>query len=1045
MNFARFSVNRPVTILMGMLATIVLGILAWGTLKVDLLPDITFPVITVITLYPGAGPQEVEEYITKPIEEQCGLVRNLKHLSSSSQEGVSIVSEEFDWGGDMDFASFDTREKVDQVVDRLPDDAKRPYIVKMDPQTVIPIMTLNVSGMDDQEVLRKFTEDFIKRDLEKVEGVAAMDVYGGLQREIQVLVDRDRLSAYNVSVQEIEGALKAENLNIPGGHIELGQREFTVRTVGEFKTPQEIANITIGSRDNIPIRLADIATISDTHKDVRQYSRLDRKPSVTLVVRKESGANAVETAHGMRREVEALNKRLPGQIRVTETYASADSIERSLHNMYGVAEEGAILAVIVIFLFLSSLRSTLVIATSLPLSILVTAIAMKFHNMTLNIITLGGLTLAIGRIVDDSIVVIENVFHHVEAGESPYRAAVKGAGEVGMAIIAATLTTVCVFLPLTVVGGLVGVFFTPLALTVTIALLSSLVVALTVIPMVAARLLRPRTEAEAVVRNPLLKAIYDTLAAWERAYLKVEATYGHAVAWCLQHRALVTGLALGIFLFSASLVPLLGGEFFPTTDQGEFQLSLQMPVGVNVDSTNRAAVWMEDLMLKTPEITMVTSTVGESGSSEGSGSVRNASFQVKLKNAKERSRTTDEVIAEVREKFKALPGAKVSFATGMGGGAAPFVVTISGDDIPDLARIGQEALDKLKKVPGLVDLRLSWERGAPEYEVVIDRQKAGLYGLSTAQIAGTVRSLVRGTETTKYREGGKEYDITVRLPAPSRTDIRQIQDITLPGRDNAQVPFGQVAKIVETLGPTQVDRYEQRRSIDILGDLSHDRPLDAITRDADAILTAIPKPVGYGYQYRGDEQNRRESFSGFFIAIALGILLIYLILASQFESIIQPMIIMLAIPLEAIGAFAALLITHTTISMMVLMGLLLLTGIVVSNSILLVQVVNVMKGDGASTTDALIRGGRRRLRPILMTAIATLLAMLPMALALREGSGMWRPLGITVIGGLFSSTFLTLLVVPVAYSLVDDLAHKLGFRSAVSTHPVDTDDAPKPE
>lgn len=1034
MSLTRLSVNRPVTVLMGMLAVLVLGVLSWTQLKVDLLPDITFPVVAVVTVYPGAGPAEVEEYVTKPIEEQCGLVKDLKHLSSTSAEGVSVVTLEFEWGTDMDDASFDTREKVDQVIEQLPDDAERPFIMKFDPQTVWPIMALNVTGMEDMRALRKFTDDVITNALEKVEGVAAVDAFGGLQREIQVLVDRDRLAAYGLSVREIEQAIKMENLNVPAGHIKLGAREFTVRTLGEFRTPEEIEDITVAVKDNVPIRLRDVAEVRDSHKEIRQYARYNLKPTITLLVRKESRANAVRTVHRMRKAVADLNKHLPGNVRVTETWASADYIEQALHNMYGVAEEGALLAVIIIFLFLTSARSTLVIATSIPLSLLATAAFMRFTDMTLNLVTMGGLTLAIGRIVDDSIVVLENVYRHVEGGENPFVAAVRGAGEVGLAIMAATLTTVCVFLPLALVGGLVAQLFTPMAKTVTIALLASLVVSLTVVPMVGARILRA-AGGNGASPNPLLRPVNLALAAWQRAYARLEGVYGRAVQWCLDHSAAVIAMALGIFLLSLALIPFVGAEFIPHMDMGEFTMTMEMPLGTNVDRTNEVALKFERLILSFPDVELMVTTVGESGAvmaaamGMGGASVRNATLVVKMKPRHQRKRSTDDIIAEVRKAAAREPGLKVSFQeTSMGRGQAPIIITIYGDDLHELARIGEEALPKLKQVKGLVDVRLNWRRGAPEYRVVIDREKAGTYGLSTAAIAGAVRSLVRGEEITEFRQAGKEYDITVRLPEAMREDIRQIEDLMLPTPTGAQVPLTQVARIEETVGPTLISRYERRRSIEVYADKEPTRPLDAIIADCDAVLKSIRMPTGYSYEFRGEEKDRRESFQGLFVSLALGVLLIYIILASQFESVVQPFIIMLAIPLEVIGVFGALLLTGISVSIMVLLGILLLTGIVVSNSILLVHVINLLRDRGLGTREAIVEGGMLRLRPILMTALATFFAMVPMALAIREGSDMWRPLGVTVLGGLFSSTFLTLLVVPVVYAIVDSVAERLGIR-----------------
>ncbi len=1030
MSLARFSVNRPVTVLMGMLAVLVLGIMSWRELKIDLLPDISYPVLAVITVYPGAGPEEVEEYVTRRIEEQAGLVKGLKHIRSESYEGVSVVMLEFEWGQDMDYAAFDTREKIDQVLGDLPDEAERPYIVRMDPSSIMPVATASVTGSMDLRQLRKLTEDVIRRELEKVEGVASVGIYGGLEREIQVVLDRGRLSAYGLTVQQVEQALEAENLNVPGGHIELGDREYIVRTYGEFQSPEEIENVAVAVKDGVAVRISDIGYVRDSHKEVRSKSRVNAKPAIVLLVRKESDANAVRVAHRLYEATRELNKHLPGDVKVEVTWTSASYIEQALHNMYGVAEEGAILAVIIIFLFLTSARSTLVIATSIPLSLLATFTLMRLQDMTLNLVTMGGLTLAIGRIVDDSIVVLENIYKHIERGKPAFQAAIDGAGEVGVAILAATLTTVCVFFPIAWVGGLVGHIFSPLVSTVTTALMMSLLVSLTVIPMAAARMLAGHVRHATDGGWWWLRPVDMALQAWQRGYERLEAAYGRAIEWCLGHRGIVVAVAGGLFLVSLGLIGRVGAEFIPETDRTEIMIQVRMPVGTNVEATDRVARYMENEILKLPEVELVETTVGEVSFGAWVSSVREASLILKLKPSHQRTRTSQQIAQALREKFRDIPGAEISFITGFEsamGGEAPINITIYGEDLDELWRIGREAIERFKReIPEMTDLRLNWQRGAPEYRIVLDREKAGTYGLTTWHIAAAIRSLVKGEDVTKFREKGKEYDITVRLPAGQRADVNQLKDIMIKTPSGALVPLVQVARIEETVGPTMISRYEHRRSIEVLADKKPGVPLDRVIKKADQVLSQIQMPAGYSYEFRGSEKRRRESFQGMAVALALGIVLIYIILASQFESVVQPFIIMLAIPLEVIGAFGALALTGTPLSIMSYLGLLLLTGIVVSNSILLVHVVNLLRHRGMDTNQALVEGGKLRLRPILMTAIATFVSMIPMALALREGSDLWRPLGITVLGGLFSSTALTLLVVPVAYSLVDQVARKLG-------------------
>ncbi|MEA3403206.1 MAG: efflux RND transporter permease subunit [Armatimonadota bacterium] len=1028
MSPARFSIRRPVTIAMCVLAVLVLGVIAFIQLPVDLLPDISFPVVAVLTTYPGASPAEVEEFVTKPIEQAAAVVEDLESIRSISQQDISVVIIEFDWGKDMDWAAFDTREKVDPVIERLPEDVGRPIIMKIDPQTMLPVMTLDVTGLADLLKLRELADDVIKPELEKLPGVAAANIYGGLQREILVEVDWERLKAHNLPISQVEGALRRENLNMPAGFTIEGQREFTLRTIGEFDVVEDIDDVVVAVRQGLPVHLRDIANVYDTHKEVRSYARLNGEPSVSISIQKETEANTVTVAEVVGEALEELPKKLPEGVEITITSREADFIEDSLHNLYATALEGAILAMVIIFLFLGTFRGTLISAISIPLSLLVTFMLMFFNNMTLNIITMGGLVLAIGRIVDDSVVVLENIYRHIEEGEPVLEAAVTGTEELWGAIAAVTFTTMSVFFPLIFVGGMVSTIFTPMSLVVMLGLFASLVVAVTVVPLLSQRMLRPVSEAGEEQAGGLFGPVNRMLAGWSRGFDALAGQYRRAIAWCLDHRAVVVVIAVVVFAVSLAMVPLVGMEFFPHVQQDELRISMETPIGSSVHYTNERAGEVEQILAETEGIEHYEVYMGTAGGISGAargGGTRTASFTVKLLDRTERERTANEIEQDLRERFAALPGVTTRFEQRMGGMGADLEVSIIGDQLEVLQQLGNQTLAAMREVRGVTDLDLGWEPASPEYHVLVDREKAGRLGLTVSDIAHTVQTKVRGTqELTKFRQGGEEYDITVRAAESDRDWVEDVRDTDVVTPRGKVVPLRAIATIVPALGPTQITRDERERSLTVSAS-TQGRALSEIVDEIDSILSEQDWPEGYRYEFGGSEEDRREAFGGMATALVLGVLLIYMILAAQFESLVHPLVIMLAIPLEVIGVFGALILTGTTLSIMVFLGILMLTGIVVSNSILLVQMVNVLRERGNSIRDALIEGGAIRLRPILMTALATLFAMLPLALAMRTGSELWQPLGIAVIGGLTASTFLTLFVVPVAYSIAESAVRRL--------------------
>jgi len=700
-------------------------------------------------------------------------------------------------------------------------------------------------------------------------------------------------------------------------------------------------------------------------------------------------------------------------------------------------------------------RSTLVIAVSIPMSLIATFVLMYLNHMTLNIITMGGLVLAIGRIVDDSIVVLENIHRHMEEGEPILQAAIyihrhmeegepilpaaiAGTQEVAMAITAATFTTMAVFFPLIFAGGMVAELFTPMSLVVMFGLFASLIVALTLVPLLCSRFIRPRP-AEEPPRSGLVEFGHTVVGQFGLGFERLTDFYLRAVTWALGHRALTVAWAGGIFIVSLMLIPLVGLGFFPEADRGELMLSVETPIGSSLEYTDQLVRKLENLILQIPELKNLVVTGGEMGGGQAGaammmgagGGTNSATLFGKLVDRTQRTRSAADLEDELREKFAQVPDVTVKFEQTMGGGMgeAAVEITVTGDELGVLNRLGKEAMTKLAEVPGLYDLDLDWRPGKPEYQVSLDREKAGTFGITAGQVAMTLQTLVRGTaELTKYREKGKEYDITVRGAETDRQWIEMVKNCTVVAPHNGElIPLTEIARVERAAGPSQIRRDERRRAVTITAD-SSGRPLSEITKDCEAHLTTMAWPEGYSYKFGGAEEDRREAFGGMFIALIMGLLLIYMILASQFESLVHPFTIMLAIPLEVIGVIVILLLTQTIISVMVLLGILLLTGIVVSNSILLVNIINILRERGMSTREAIIEGGRIRLRPILMTTLATVFAMIPMALGMREGSEMWKPLALAALGGLVASTGLTLIVVPVVYSLLDQLGERLGLR-----------------
>ncbi len=1024
MHIAEFAVKRPITVLMVVSAVFLLGIVSLPRLQLDLLPQITLPVVTITTTYPGAGPEEVEEFVTKPLEDAAGLVKNLDDITSYSVEGMSVIIVSFKWGTDIDYAATELRDKIDPVIEYLPEGVHRPVVTKMDISSMMPTMVIGLTGRDERE-LKDIADNIVKRDLEKVNGVAMATPMGGLEREIRVVVDPERLKAYGIPLQQINQALASENLNIPSGTLKAQKQEYPVRVVGQFKTPQEIENITVGIKNHAPILLKDVAKVEDTVKEPTSYARVNGKPAVVIPVYKQSVANTVEVSRNVRSALKEIQKKLPTNTSLIITMDQAEYIEKSIKNLEEVAIEGAILAAIIILLFLTTIRSTFVVALSIPFSLCVAFIYMYFTKSTLNIVTMGGLVIAIGRIIDDSIVALENIHRHMERGEGVITACIEGVKEVGMPIVAATLTTIAVFLPIAFITGLTKELFTSLVAVFAIALLASMVAAYFVVPMLSSRLLRPQAGKE--IRKGLS---YYTIEQFQRGYRRVEEIYRRMLAWALRHRKATVGIAVGSLLFGLLLIPLLGLEFFPTSVSDAITMNLETPIGSSLEETLKKVQVAERYVKQLPDKLVFSSTVGSGGTTVMRAgravTSRNASIIIRLKPLRERKMTDQQMKNWLREKLKDVPNLKVSFTDMSGalmGGQAEIEVEIRGDDLDELIRLGNELLDRVKKIPGVYDADLNWEMGSPEYHIVLDRQKAGTFGVTAGQIGSIVSTLIKGSQVSKFREKGKEYDITVQAPKEKRRGEEDLEYIPVLTPTGVLIPLNTIAKVSLTTGPSMIPRHKHQRAISVTASKGG-RALGDIIRDIQREIRRMSLPPGYSTEIRGQEKQRREAFSGLFTALIAGVFLIYIILASQFESLAQPLIVMTAIPLSLIGVMLALFLTGQTLNVISMLGILMLAGIVISNSVLLVQFINLQKEKGLETKEAIMVAGPIRLRPILMTALGTIFAMIPMALAMREGSEMFKPLAIAVLGGLTTSTFLTLLVVPVIYSIVDEWGRK---------------------
>lgn len=1012
MKLPHFAVNRPVTVIMGVCIILVLGFVSLSRLPLDMLPDIEVPVIAVMTNYSNAGPHEVENLVSRPIEESLGGINNIRSVSSVSRRGSSQVIAEFEWGVDMDFAALDVRERIDLVRDMLPDDADSPMIFKFDPGAT-PVMQLVLGGDRTPYELRRQAES-LKSELERLDGVASVEVSGGQEREIQVVLHPGLLQSAGVSVDAIANGLRGANLNLPGGSIEESGTEFVLRTTGEFTDVSQINSVRVANGSGQMVRLGDIADVHDGFRERTEISRFNGNPSVLLSVQKEAAANTVQVADRVSRQVEHINARLAAEnMSLSVSMDMADYILVAVNYVTSNALLGGALAMIVLFLFLRSFRTTLIIAAAIPISVVGTFVLMYFSDTSLNMVSLGGLALGVGMLVDNGIVVLENIYRRRTEGEDSETAAKEGARQVGTAITASTLTTVSVFLPVVFVAGLAAEIFRDMALTVTFSLAASLVISLSLIPMLASRLL-----------------ISDAAAAGDRwRWLNfvnrgvevLQERYAAAIDGVLRRRWVTLGVVVLVLVGSLALVPSVGTEFLPSSDEGMIRVNVQMPRGTPLADTNRVVEELERLAAGIPEVQSVDVTVGSGGTESGR-------LGVQLVDLDQRQRSTQDVVIELREVVESVPGANItvraSGAMMMGTGAgSPVEVRLRGDDMDLLQETANRLLDRIAEIPGIQEPRTSFTEGQPEIRLQIDRDRASDYGVSVSQVASTVRTAVSGTTVTQYRTGGEEIGVLVQLGEYWRQNPTDVENIPI-STPRGFIPLKELGSLERGEGPVSISRSERSRVVSVSAQVAG-RDLGSVTRDVQRAVDDFAVPFGVQVGFGGEDEQMQESFGQLSLALLLGVVLVYMVLASQFESLLQPLAIMITLPFAVIGVIGGLLAFGVNLSLVSFIGAIMLAGIVVNNAIVLVDYVNQMRSEGMSRHDALVEAGRVRLRPILMTTLTTVLAMVPLAFSQGDGSEMQQPIAVVVMGGLITSTLLTLFVLPVFYSLLDGLGARV--------------------
>ncbi len=1052
MKITESAVKHPITTLMFFLAIFILGVISLSRLELELFPDITYPTAAVITFDPGVGPYEIESQISKPIENAVASINGVEQISSTSGEGISFVTINFTWGTNMETIVSEIREKLTDIEDDLPEDAQRPMIFRFNPE-ILPSIQINVESSMEGIDLRKFVEEKIVPEIEKIKGVATVEVYGGKISAVTCKLHLDEISKTKIPITQILQVFRGENVDFPAGSINLENRYLVLRTIGSFKKLKDIGEVLVGYNNQIPVYLKDIADIELGYLPQEEYVLSGGHEGILISVRKQPGHNTVEVIENVKETLKRIKKTFPSAIKITTQSDQSKSILMALGGVADAAWQGGLLAILVLLFFLRNIGSTLIISVAIPVSVITTFSLMDFGHITMNIMSLAGITLGIGMLVDNAIVVLESNYRKQLIGEDRIEAAISGTNEVAMAISASTLTTVVVFIPLIFVKGITGLIFKDLAYTISFALFVSLAMALTLMPVLCSKFLKIKgtvkidsgrgqaekenfeelslADVEIHSGNKTVDLISNKIKKWLK---NLDTLYERSLRWALSHSTTVIVTAIVLFILSIGSIKLLGMEFLPETDEGKFSISFETGVGSTYERTMKKVAKAEELIKNTlgDDLKSISSNIGTSDSLTGIARTGSnlAFITVTLVDKDKRKRSIWEIINLLNRKLKEnIVDAKFStriegmssLASSATGQMEPIVLEITGDNLDEDYRYAQKLKKIVSSVKGTRDTKISYKTGKPELQFVVKRKEAVSLGLSPLEIAATLRTVFKGTKVSRFREGDNTYDIFLTVREKDKNTLSKIKNLFFVNKMGTKIPMENVVDIKEAKGPMVIDRLNRTRMIKVTAFLTGERALNRISSEIkNRIEREAPAPPGISVKLTGSSQQMEESFKSLIFALLLAIVLVYMVMASQFESFLHPLIVMFSVPFAIIGLTAALLITNTTFSLVAFIGGIVLVGIVVNNAIVLIDYINTLRKRGYPLAEAIVHGGKTRLKPILMTTSTTVLGLFPMALGLGRGAEMRSPMARAVVGGLTTSTLITLILIPTIYWLVEN-------------------------
>jgi len=1018
MSIFKSAVNKPITTLMVFSAVIVMGIYSLINIPIDLFPEMDPPFISVMTTYPGANASDIETNVTRPMEDAFNTVDNLKEISSVSSDNMSVISLEFDWEADLNEASNDIRDAIDMIYDNLPDGINRPSIFKFN-ISMFPILFYAITADESYEGLEKILEERIINPLNRIDGIGSVNLIGSPQRRIYVETDPVKLEAYNLSIEQIGNAIQAENLNMPSGNIKMGRMDYQFRVQGEFEESYELQDLVVGHFMGSSVFLQDVAQIRDTLRDVSFEERINGQQGVRMFVMKQSGANTVRIARDVRNAISELEDNLPPDIQVREIMDTSEFISDSISNLSQTLMWALLFVILVVLFFLGKWRATFIVMITIPISLIVSFLYLFITGGSINIISLASLSIALGMVVDDAIVVLENISRHIERGTTPREAAIYATNEVWLSVIITTLVIVAVFFPLTLVGGMTGVLFKQLGWIVTITVVTSTLAAISLTPMLSSKLLGLKAKSKIPEKFSHAKLVEPFLNRLENFYERI-------ISRALINKKKIIFISLGMFIGSLFLLRFIGMDFMPDSDESQLSANIELTTGLRVEETINTAREIESIINRTiPEVEIMAVS---SGSDEEGGMMAMfmetgsnvINVNMRLSGVSERERSIWEIANGLRQELERIPEvADYSVSTGGGGGsdASTIDVEVFGYDFETTSLLASQLRTRIDSIPGAEDVQVSRKDDRPELQLVLDRKKLAEHGLNTAMVSSALRNRITGMTSSFLREEGEEYDIVVRYHEKHRSSISDIESFTVMNPSGEKVMLGEIGEVKEYFNPPNIERKRRERVVTIsavptgiaLGDLAAE--ISTVIDDTDI-------PPGVMINIGGDYEEMMDSFMDLGLLLLVSIILVFLVMASQFESFIMPFVIMFSIPFSFTGVILALLITNTTLSLIAGLGAVLLIGIVVKNGIVLIDYINLMRDRGQALNDAIAHAGKMRLRPVLMTAMTTILAMLPLAVSTGEGSEIWSPMGITLIGGLVFSTMVTLILIPVIYGIV---------------------------